>query len=595
MAKNFFNKVSVMIVSVFVIVLVISVMQANAWWNEKWQYRKKIGFDTTPMGADIKENLSEFPVLVRLHTGNFDFSKAKNDGSDIRFVNDDDRMPLKHHIEKFDPIDEIALVWVKVPRLSAGSSQNFVWMYYGNESAVESQDAGGTYDVNQVIVYHLKEFEGAPRDETAYGNHGSDFSVGQGLPSVIGNGVTFNGAEDRILIPVSPSLDFSEGFTFSTWIRITQPMDDAYLFSGGDLNDALVVGVDQTKLYCRITGGNRNLVTEKITDLPPQAWHHVAVTAEPNGRLTIYLDGIEMNWMELPCSLPEFAGDMVLGASVEGDHFFSGDLDETKISNKARSGAWIRGAYRSQGPDGLFSSYAKEELNEESGLPVFYLATIFKNITLDGFIIIGILMIFSALSWLIFLNKTLSIRLTEKHDKAFLVPFGDLTDLLALEGGDDFENSSLYRIYLEGCRQLKGGLVNPGSSPEGRTLSPQKMKTFKASLEKAYIRESQKLNAGLVVLTMAVTGGPFLGLLGTVWGVMNTFAAMAEAGEANIMAIAPGVASALSTTVFGLLVAIPALFAYNYLSGKIKNITADMNVFVDEFALRVENCHGGTE
>jgi biopolymer transport protein ExbB len=74
---------------------------------------------------------------------------------------------------------------------------------------------------------------------------------------------------------------------------------------------------------------------------------------------------------------------------------------------------------------------------------------------------------------------------------------------------------------------------------------------------------------------------------------MNTFAAMAEAGEANIMAIAPGVASALSTTVFGLIVAIPALFGYNFLTGRIRNLTAELNVFADEFALKVEEIYGG--
>jgi biopolymer transport protein ExbB len=112
-------------------------------------------------------------------------------------------------------------------------------------------------------------------------------------------------------------------------------------------------------------------------------------------------------------------------------------------------------------------------------------------------------------------------------------------------------------------------------------------------MEESYIKEDKKLNSWLVLLTMAITGGPFLGLLGTVWGVMNTFAAMAEAGEANIMAIAPGVASALSTTVFGLIVAIPALFGYNFLAGRIKNISADMDIFMDQFLLRIEDIYGG--
>jgi biopolymer transport protein ExbB len=84
-----------------------------------------------------------------------------------------------------------------------------------------------------------------------------------------------------------------------------------------------------------------------------------------------------------------------------------------------------------------------------------------------------------------------------------------------------------------------------------------------------------------------------MGLLGTVWGVINTFAGVAEAGEANLAAIAPGVASALACTLAGLIVAIPALFAYSYLSSQIKNSMADMNVFMGEFVTLVEEEYGG--
>jgi biopolymer transport protein ExbB len=134
----------------------------------------------------------------------------------------------------------------------------------------------------------------------------------------------------------------------------------------------------------------------------------------------------------------------------------------------------------------------------------------------------------------------------------------------------------------------------PGEQAQqpARRLNPKILKNLRTELDKHYIGETKRLNGNLTILTMAVTGGPFLGLLGTVWGVMNTFAAMAEAGEANIMAIAPGVASALSTTVVGLIVAIPALFGYNFLTSRIKDITADLTVFVDGFALKVENGHG---
>jgi biopolymer transport protein ExbB len=87
----------------------------------------------------------------------------------------------------------------------------------------------------------------------------------------------------------------------------------------------------------------------------------------------------------------------------------------------------------------------------------------------------------------------------------------------------------------------------------------------------------------MVLLTICIAGGPFLGLLGTVVGVMITFAVIAASGDVNINSIAPGIAAALLATVAGLAVAIPSLFAYNYLLVQIKDILADMRVFADEF------------
>ena len=87
----------------------------------------------------------------------------------------------------------------------------------------------------------------------------------------------------------------------------------------------------------------------------------------------------------------------------------------------------------------------------------------------------------------------------------------------------------------------------------------------------------------MVLLSIAIAGGPYLGLLGTVVGVMITFAVIAATGDVNINAIAPGIAAALLATVAGLAVAIPALFAYNYLTVQIKDVIADMRVFADEF------------
>ena len=108
-----------------------------------------------------------------------------------------------------------------------------------------------------------------------------------------------------------------------------------------------------------------------------------------------------------------------------------------------------------------------------------------------------------------------------------------------------------------------------------------------ASLDATQVEENQKLDRFMVLLTIAISGGPFIGLLGTVLGVMITFAAIAAAGDVNVNAIAPGIAAALLATVAGLFVAIPALFGYNYLSSRNADISAKMQVFADQFITRL--------
>ena len=568
---------------------------AQAWWDGRWQYRTKIGFDTTTSGVDLRGNLDEMQVLVRLHSGNFNFSNAKSNGEDIRFVSSDEGIVLKHHIERFDPFDEIGLLWVKVPRLSGRTDQEFLWMYYGYDEAKGGQDGKGTYDVNELLVYHFAETEGVPRDTTGYRNDASSFSGALGLPAAIGNGVTLSGPGDRIVIPSSPSLSFSAGFTFSVWIRMSFPQEDAYLFARELGDRAIVIGIDQTKAYYRITyGKDQEIVAEESADIPLGGWHLLTVTAEPKGRVTIYLDGLEMYFSQLPDGLPDLQSDIVIGDSNQGGHAFVGDLDEIRIGGVARSADWVMLCYGNQGPQERLLSFGPEERSPKGGLPIFYLRTVLRNITFEGWIIIGVLILLAAMSWMIFVSKAVFLWLIDKENRTFLKAFGGLTDLdVLVEKADAFQNSTHYRVYHAGLQRLGTSFGNPGLEAEPRALSPKAMNAFRAELDKGFLDESKRLNAWMVVLTMAIAGGPFLGLLGTVWGVMNTFAAMAEAGEANIMAIAPGVASALSTTVFGLIVAIPALFTYNYLTVKIRNLSADTNIFLDQFALRVDEVYGG--
>src|SRR5689334_20439740 len=150
--------------------LLLFANSANAsWWNKEWTIRKRIEIDTTPAGSPIADPIGTTAILIRLHDGNFRFTDAKEDGSDIRFVAGDDKTLLVHHIEKYDALLNEAFVWVKIPDLKPGTKTTF-WLYYGNtgSKATRVDDAKGTYDVNTVLVYHFAENNAPAHDSTTY-------------------------------------------------------------------------------------------------------------------------------------------------------------------------------------------------------------------------------------------------------------------------------------------------------------------------------------------------------------------------------------------------------------------------------------------
>jgi biopolymer transport protein ExbB/TolQ len=133
-------------------------------------------------------------------------------------------------------------------------------------------------------------------------------------------------------------------------------------------------------------------------------------------------------------------------------------------------------------------------------------------------------------------------------------------------------------------------------TPDGRGRKPflslKSMEHVKRTLERAVAQQSLKLESGLILLAIAVSGAPFLGLLGTVWGVMSAFSgvalAAAKGGRADLASMAPGVAAALITTVAGLLVAIPSMFGYNWLVHNLRVLTVALDNFAQELASNME-------
>jgi biopolymer transport protein ExbB len=271
---------------------------------------------------------------------------------------------------------------------------------------------------------------------------------------------------------------------------------------------------------------------------------------------------------------------------------FQGLVDELELSNAARSADWIKTSYAAQSADAkLLASKTETSGAQASSGSNSYFGILFKSLTPDAWAIIAILAVMFLIAVGVMISKALYLGRTSSANRRFLQSFRESSDVLALNGGADarYDDSSIYRLYRAGLVQLQRREIGPNRA---QRLSGASLDAVKAAIDADSVRESHSLNALMVLLTIAISGGPFLGLLGTVVGVMITFASIAAAGDVNVNAIAPGIAAALLATVAGLGVAIPSLFGYNYLASKIKNISSDMQIFIDEFVTRVAESYG---
>lgn len=190
------------------------------------------------------------------------------------------------------------------------------------------------------------------------------------------------------------------------------------------------------------------------------------------------------------------------------------------------------------------------------------------------------------------------VRRAGKQTQAFLARFrADRQPLRLYENKARFDGTPIFAVYLAGCHDLTFHLMGSPEVDEtfrarledAPKISPAQMRAVSSAMERAVGENALKLESQMILLATAVSGAPFLGLLGTVWGVMDTFSGVAEAGSANLAAMAPGVSAALITTVTGLLVAIPAMFGYNFLVTSIKSMIVQMDNFAAELASEFEH------
>lgn len=580
-----------------------SMASEASWWNDDWSYRKPITLDTTPKGGNIAQPAGRMPLLIRLHPGNFQFDGVAKNGADVRFVGPDGKTPLNYQIENFDPVMGVAQIWLDVQDLPANGQQT-VWMYYGNSKAPAMSNGAATFDADYTLVYHFDEQSGQPpKDATAYGNNATNGALRTSDGGIAGNAARFDGST-VITLPAASSLDIKDGgaFTFSAWIKLDAlPTTATLLYGHHQDNKALLIGIDGGAPFVEVDGASAPQRTAAGTPLKAGQWTHIAVTAG-DGQILLYVNG--QPYANLAAPLPALSGSATVGgdAASAGNTpvpfaAFVGQMDELRLSRVARPAAVIAANVLTQGAESKLIAYGEDE--KKSGFGFGYFGIIVKSVTVDAWVVIGLLMIMAVISWLVMWQRGSYVSKVTNANNRFLHRYRELGgNLLGLAGKEltpamkkELGGSSLYRLYETGAKE-----VWRRRDGDGRlVIASESIEAIRAVMDSTLVRENQALSRSMVMLTIAISGGPFLGLLGTVVGVMITFAAIAAAGDVNINAIAPGISAALLATVAGLAVAIPALFGYNYLLTRNKAVTANMQVFVDEFVTRLAELHRATD
>ena len=324
--------------------------------------RKKLTIDQTK----VDDDLIDFPVLVKLTSSNFDFSKANADGYDIRFTSSDGVTLLKYERERHDSANSLAEHWVKVPSVS-GATDTDIYMYYHTTDTADGADPTNVWDANFKGVWHSKDITTSTiNDSTAIENNGTKKAANEPIEAdgKIAKGQSFDGSNDFIQIPNSSQLN-PDYITVEAWAKPSKDSAGSIISKIDDPNPG-----GNEEIYIRDRGSIQFLIRERggnvhtfdAGNLTDNQWNHVVGTY--NGTVQkLYINGVEVGSTSWTGKVSNFLNPIRIGRWWEGDPlYFSGIIDEVRVLDVARSVAWIKADYNS-GNNSLLT-YGSEEIKQ---------------------------------------------------------------------------------------------------------------------------------------------------------------------------------------------------------------------------------------
>ena len=199
-------------------------------------------------------------------------------------------------------------------------------------------------------------------------------------------------------------------------------------------------------------------------------------------------------------------------------------------------------------------------------------------------VVLALLLLFSIISWAIIIQKVWAYRMAERHTKAFLQAFRRSAKFAEVQAAcPAMPDSPLVGVFQAGYAEITAQL-RPAS---GGTEASRPLLKSLAAVDRALLRASavevNKLEKKVTFLATIASAAPFIGLFGTVWGIMDAFRQIGGTGSTNLSVIGPGISAALIATAAGLFAAIPAVFFYNHFTSKTKALASEIDDFSLEF------------
>lgn len=198
-------------------------------------------------------------------------------------------------------------------------------------------------------------------------------------------------------------------------------------------------------------------------------------------------------------------------------------------------------------------------------------------------IVLLVLVVLSVYSWAITIAKWLYFKKARKDTQEFFRIFSETRDLSRIDdSARRLMASPVVGVFVAGYKEIVRILQE---HRDGKKLSSaHAIMLVESALERAQVDESSRLEKGSVFLATTASAAPFIGLFGTVWGIMNAFRGLSLQKTSTIQAVAPGISEALIATAVGLAAAIPAAIAFNYITSAVKSYRRSMRTFADQFA-----------